>query len=105
MKHELTFHNGFMAEAIPFLVVEYLIIVGYILLLSNFHYYSELKINMVLYLGQAIFGLGSLFGGGGGVTPFSKNGKETNFRFAALEVYIFGLTARTSVSFNTGKLS
>ena len=66
MKHELTFHNGFMAEAIFFLVVECLIIVGYILLLSNFHYYSELKINMVSYLGQVIFGLGSLFRGGGG---------------------------------------
>ena len=26
MKHELTFHNGFVVEAIPSLVVEYLII-------------------------------------------------------------------------------
>ena len=49
--------------------------------------------------GVAISGKGE----GEGVAPFLKNGKKTNFRFVAVEVYIFGLTTRTSVK--TGKLS
>ena len=44
----------------------------YTFLLSNFHCYSEFKINTVLNLGHAIFGLESLFRWGAGLQLFWK---------------------------------